>query len=262
MAAPLERAVTLVGLDATQRVAFLAEYEDSCDLALLQDEDITALFGDEFPRRKRRKLVSIREYVFNGNTLDDTTTMPMVISELNRLERERKKPTRTANQNAGAAQNGIVAREDLLEAVRALVPLANWANSIATPLMSPAEFGHAEMQAARDAGIVTEFEGVKDEPAVFSQAEIAPIAQSEDEQEVVAFFTPLLEALIAGVSESESNSLTLLNCEQYQWLGAQSRNSKYDKKPDLLLCHQCFFESKEPSSARPAAEAIRPYRSL
>ena len=89
---------------------------------------------------------------------------------------------------------------------------------------------------------------------MFSQADIAPIAQSVDEQQVVAFFTPLLEALVAGISDT----LTLVNCEEYQWLGgAPSGTSNYDMKPDLLLCHQCFFESKEPSAATPAAEALR-----
>ena len=39
----LERATTLVGLDESQRSAFLAKYDDSTNLVQVEDNDITAL---------------------------------------------------------------------------------------------------------------------------------------------------------------------------------------------------------------------------
>lgn len=51
--------------------------------------------------------------------------------------------------------------------------------------------------------------------------------------------------------------MALVNCEEYTWLEVPSADPKYDKMPDLLLCHPCFYESRPPSAARPPAEALR-----
>lgn len=233
----MEHAAFLAGLDETETTTLLQQCPAPVDLGLLEDEEIGTVTQQKF---KRRRLLAIKEYVFHGNSLDNNTTMELVLKRL--------------HQDRSVTPNGISTREDLVEALRAVIPRDNWAKTAATPLMSPGEFGCVEMQAANEANIVIQVEGVENEPSVFSPAQIAPIANSKDEQEVVAFFTGLLEALIVT---HVSNSLALVNCEEYKWLSSQTGNSKYDEKPDLLLCHKYFFAEKTPSAAAPPAEAIR-----
>eukprot|EP00978_Attheya_sp_CCMP212_P005643 scaffold12632_cov52-Attheya_sp.AAC.4 len=48
--------------------------------------------------------------------------------------------------------------------------------------------------------------------------------------------------------------LELLNCEEYKWLSPSEHRSKYDKKPDMIVCHPAIYEEKPQSAAEAPAE--------
>ena len=76
---PVVKAASLAGLSDVETQALTREHENSVlDLGLMEEQDIREVFGDNFPMRKRRRLMVIRQFIANGDNIDETTTMERV----------------------------------------------------------------------------------------------------------------------------------------------------------------------------------------
>ena len=76
---PVVKAASLAGLSDVETQALTREYENSLlDVGLMEERDFEELFGYQLPLRKRRRLMTIRQFIANGNTIDETTTMETI----------------------------------------------------------------------------------------------------------------------------------------------------------------------------------------
>lgn len=168
-----------------------------------------------------------------------------------------KEKNRRLDYDAQGKGGIAIVRADLIREIRLA---ANPSDAAVTPIFSPAQLGRHEMNNAAKEGIISNFAPVANEAPMFVQADIEWISGRNDEQELVAFFTPLLQAVIDEVNGQDAKvntELVLVNCEEYAWLGTASETSRYDKKPDLIICHPAYIKEKPPSAAKPPAENLR-----
>jgi tRNA A-37 threonylcarbamoyl transferase component Bud32 len=120
-------------------------------------------------------------------------------------------------------------------------------NPRASPLLTPAHLGDQELKH------MIKFSQVKDwvateehDPApVLTQAQALELAGTADEHEVIAFLTPHLADIFAGVG------LVLINSEEYAWLKTSTgKNSElFKQKPDMLACHPAVYKREHASKA-------------
>lgn len=82
------------------------------------------------------------------------------------------------------------------------------------------------------------------EESILSEEEQEALSKLENEHQVVAFVTPHLEKVFCNCGLDVDFSI--FNSEEYKWIEFKSETSKYNGKPDLLVCHPAFI-SRKPS---------------
>ena len=114
----------------------------------------------------------------------------------------------------------------------------------ATPNLTPASFGSKEIERLSNANLITKYKGVAGQASVLKESEVKLLGEMTTEHHVVTFLTPYLEDVFEGMG-----GYSIVNSEEYPWLQT-SENTKYNQKPDLLLCHDSTYTKKAPFSTK------------
>uniref|UniRef100_A0A7S3P7P5 Protein kinase domain-containing protein n=1 Tax=Amphora coffeiformis TaxID=265554 RepID=A0A7S3P7P5_9STRA len=110
----------------------------------------------------------------------------------------------------------------------------------ATPQYSAAFVGNREKARLKSEKRFNEFEERVGEESILTDEEQEALSKLENEHQVVAFLTPHLEKVFCNGDVDFS----IFNSEEYKWIETSSETSKYNEKPDLLICHPAIINQK------------------
>lgn len=112
----------------------------------------------------------------------------------------------------------------------------------ATPQYSAAVIGNQTKKKLQLENRFTAFEGRTGEASILSVEEVETLSKMKNEHQVVAFITPHLEKIYSNCDVQ----FVVFNSEEYKWIVTHSESSKYNEKPDLLICHPGIVNEKPP----------------
>jgi hypothetical protein len=171
-----------------------------------------------------------------------------------RQEKAQQEAAEQLQQEAAARQQEFIADlsglKTLVSGLSETVLAAAAHNPRSSPLMSPAQLGFTEIEYLRKCDQVETFVSQDGRDAILSMAEQAELSGTCDEHEMIAFLTPHLTSLFA------KRDLVVVNSEELAWLRT-SADSKFNQKPDMLVCHPAVYESKDATHARQHVTARR-----
>ena len=110
----------------------------------------------------------------------------------------------------------------------------------ATPQYSAAHIASRVLPRLKSDSRFIEFEERPGEASILSAEEQTALSNMENEHQVVAFITPHLSKIFCDFE------LSVFNSEEYKWIETSSETSKYNDKPDLLICHPAITSKKPP----------------
>ena len=73
--------------------------------------------------------------------------------------------------------------------------------------------------------------------------QVAELAQTSNEHQVVAYLTPHLEDLVRNIL---TVNYSVFNSEEYKWIETSGKTSIYNDKPDLIICDPAIIKAKPP----------------
>ena len=111
----------------------------------------------------------------------------------------------------------------------------------ATPQYSAAYVGNKVNKRLVEDGRFVIFEEKVGEESVLTAEQVEELSRATNEHHVVAYITPFLEEIV-----KDTASCSVFNSEEYKWIQTSSETSVYNEKPDLLIIHPAFANSKHP----------------
>jgi hypothetical protein len=111
----------------------------------------------------------------------------------------------------------------------------------ATPQYSAANIGNKERKRLADDGRFVSFVEKAGEESVLTADQVQELSQTTNEHQVVAYITPFLEEIV-----KDTTCCCVFNSEEYKWIQTSSETSAYNEKPDLIVIHPAFANSKPP----------------
>lgn len=111
----------------------------------------------------------------------------------------------------------------------------------ATPQYSPAFVGKKEKERLVADGRFFAFEEKVGEASVLTAEQVKTLSTMKNEHQVVAYMTPFLAEIVR-----DTVSCSVFNSEEYKWIQTSSETSIYNEKPDLIIIHPAFINSKPP----------------
>jgi len=111
----------------------------------------------------------------------------------------------------------------------------------ATPQYSAAFVGNREKDRLISDGNFHIFEEKQGSASVLTAEQVDLLSRTENEHQVVAYMTPFLEDIV-----KDTVSCSVFNSEEYKWIQTSNSTNIYNEKPDLIISHPAFINSKLP----------------
>ena len=111
----------------------------------------------------------------------------------------------------------------------------------ATPQYSAAYVGNKVNKRLVEDGRFVVFKEKVGEESVLTAEQVEELSQTTNEHQIVAYITPFLEEIVKGTA-----SCCVFNSEEYKWIQTSSETSAYNEKPDFIVIHPAFANSKPP----------------